>query len=131
MYECVAFFESCTPNDLINDDTPVFTKPPRKHTAKSICELKEDIVAYRSSSCVDLSCPNVALIVGVEICSSITGSMIDQVIYHCAQITSVSDLIVWHTCLSCRLYFVLSLPHTPNKTIEIDYLILYNVKLIL
>ena len=86
-------FESCTPNDLINDDTLVFTKPPRKHTAKSICELKEDIVAYRSSSCVDLSCPNVALIVCVEICSGITGSMIDQVIYHCAQITSVSDLI--------------------------------------
>ena len=53
-------FESCTPNDLINDDTPVFTKPPRKHTAKSICELKEDIIAYRSSSCVDLSCPNVS-----------------------------------------------------------------------
>ena len=87
-------FESCTPNDLINDDTPVFTKPPRKHTAKSICELKEDIIAYRSSSCVDLSCPNVALIVGVEICSGITDSMIDQVMSHCVQITSVSDFIV-------------------------------------
>ena len=85
-------FESCTPNDLINDDTPVFTKPPRKHTAKSICELKEDIIAYRSSSCVDLSCPNVALIVGVEICSGITDS-IDQVMSHCVQITSVGDLI--------------------------------------
>ena len=86
-------FESCTQDDLINDDTPVFTKPPRKLTAKFIRELKEDIVAYHSSSCVDLSCPNVALMVGVEICSGITDSMIDQVLSHCAQITSVADLI--------------------------------------
>ena len=40
-----------------------------------------------------LSCPNVALIVGVEICSGITDSMIDEVMSHCAQITSVGDLI--------------------------------------
>ena len=95
-FECtnvLLSFESCTPDDLINDDTPVFTKPPRKRTAKFIHELKEDIVAYRSSSCVDLSCPNVALMVGVEICSGITDSMIDQVLSHCAQITSVADLI--------------------------------------
>ena len=42
---------------------------------------------------MDLSCPNVALIVGVEICSGITDSMIDQVMSHCVQITSVGDLI--------------------------------------
>ena len=42
---------------------------------------------------MDLSCSNVALIVGVEICSGITDSMIDQVMSHCVQITSVGDLI--------------------------------------
>ena len=36
---------------------------------------------------------NVALMVGVEICSGITDLMIDQVISHCAQITSLGDLI--------------------------------------
>ena len=77
---------------MINDDTAVFTNPPRKDAAKSIRE-REDIVAYRSSSCVELSCPNVALIVGVEICSGIIDSMIDQVISHRAQVTSVADLI--------------------------------------
>ena len=40
-----------------------------------------------------LMCPNVALIAGVEICSGITDSMIDQVMSRCVQITSVGDLI--------------------------------------
>ena len=51
------------------------------------------IVAYRSKSCMDVSCPTAALMVGVEICSGITNSMIDNVVSHCVHITSVSDLI--------------------------------------
>ena len=39
---------------------------------------------------MDDSCPTAALMVGVEICSGITNSMIENVISHCA---SVSDLI--------------------------------------
>ena len=62
--------------------------------AKSIRDrLKEAIVSYRSKSCMDISCRTAALMVGVEICSGITDSMIDNVVSHCANITSATDLI--------------------------------------
>ena len=53
----------------------------------------EAIISYRSKSCIDVSCPTAALMVGIEICSGISNSMIDNVVSHCAHITSVTDLI--------------------------------------
>ena len=97
-FECTSVllsFESCIPEDLVGDnDMPVFAQPSVQCLAKSICsKLREDIVAYRLRSCMDLSCPSAALMVGIEICSGINNSMIDKIVSNSAQITSVSDLI--------------------------------------
>ena len=84
-FECTSVllsFESCTPDDLICDnDLPISTEQSR-----------EDIVAYRLSSCMDLSCPTAALMVGVEICLGINNSMINWIVSNCTQITYLSDL---------------------------------------
>ena len=44
-------------------------------------------------SCMDISCLTAALMVGVEICFGITDLMIDNIVSHCANIISVTDLI--------------------------------------
>ena len=96
-FECTSVllsFKSCTPDDLICDDMPPLTKTSTQRISRSIRDrLKEAIITYRSKSCMDVSCPTAALMVGVEICSGITNSMIDYIISRGAQITSVSDLI--------------------------------------
>ena len=85
-------FESCTPDDLIGDnDLPISTERSIQHVPKSTHnKLREDIVAYRLSSCMDLSCPTA--MVGFEICSGINNSIIDRIVSDYAQITSLSDL---------------------------------------
>ena len=96
-FECTSVllsFESCTPDDLIGDnDLPISTERSIRRVPKSTHnKLREDVVAYRLSSCMNLSCPTAALMVGVEICSGINNSMIDRIVSDCTQITSLSDL---------------------------------------